>query len=259
MKHGRIISIKSLELRRIRNNIRKLLIKACRSEINKNQEKADDIYRMSEGNLSFKDSEKITELYKQQGELRILLKWSICTCGMCGRSNEDAIWHAGWGEWWCPKCFREEEEAMDPKDRFNKGVIVNEDAEKPCHNLKWCPYGTLVESFRIRNMDSKYTCLVFDHDCPVFYVSQQFTEFSQSLPIQNEKLRDNLKNCEGFNDKKIIAKRIEKPCHILDWCPYGSLGDEFYIRESDYIYGCKIFPHDCPVFYHAEPLKEHPK
>jgi hypothetical protein len=259
VKHGRIISIRSRELQGIRNNIRKLLIKICHSEFDKNQEKADEIYRMSEGNLSSRDSEKIKELYKKQEDWGLSLKQSACTCGMCGTSNEDAVWHAGWGEWWCLKCFRREEEAIDPKERFNKGVIVNEEAEKPCHILNWCPYGTLVESFRIRNMDSKYTCLVFGHDCPVFYVSQQFTEFSQESPIKNEKLKDNLKNCRGFNDKKIIVTRIEKPCHILDWCPYGSLESTIFIRELDYKYGCKIFPHDCPAFYHAEALKDHIK
>lgn len=257
MKHGRIISIKNPELIKVRNNLRSLFKEAVLSKLNLFRNKANEIEKETEGNFTTSDLKELRELSKQQGELRILLKWSICKCGMCGISNEDAVWHAGWGEWWCLKCFREEEEAMDPKDRFNKGVIVNEDAEKPCHNLKWCPYGTLVESFRIRNMDSKYTCLVFDHDCPVFYVSQQFTEFSQSVPIQNEKLKDILKNCAGFNDKTIITDKIEKPCHILDWCPYGSLGSDLFIRELDYIYGCKIFPHDCPVFYHAEPLKEH--
>lgn len=154
------------------------------------------------------------------------------------------------------KCFKEEEETIDPKIKFNKGVIVHENAEKPCYILGWCPYGVLVENFRLRNMDSKYTCLVYDHDCPIFYISQQISEHSTIKPIKDNKLKDNLRNCTGFNDQYVRFHNIEKPCHILNWCPYGTLGDDIYIRELDYKYGCKIFPHDCPVFYHAELLKE---
>lgn len=256
MKHGRIISIKNAELRKIRNNFRNLFKAATLVKHNLLREKANEIRKKIEGALPSKDLKVIRELNKQQSKLRNLLKSSICTCGMCGADDVDMVWHAGWGEWWCLKCFREEEEAIDPREKFNKGVIVHENAEKPCHTLQWCPYGNLAESFRLRNLYSKYTCLVFDHDCPSFYVSEQVTEFSFKEPIKSEKLVDKLRNCEGFNDQKISVHNIEKPCHLYGWCPYGSLGDEFFIRELDYKYGCKIYPHDCPVFYHAESLRE---
>lgn len=106
-------------------------------------------------------------------------------------------------------------------------------------------------------MYSKYTCLVYDHDCPAFYLSQQITENSTIKLTIDNKLKDNLRNCTGFNDQYVRIHNIEKPCQILGWCPYGTLGDDIYIRELDYKYGCKIFPHDCPGFYHAELLKEH--
>jgi len=257
VKHGRIISVKNPKLRKIRNNLRRLFVEVYRSEFNKLQKKIDGILRTSEDNLSSMDSNKLRKLSKQQDDLGLILKRSACICGMCRAHKEDMVWHAGWGEWWCLKCFKDEEEIIDPKNKFNKGVIVHENAEKPCHTLGWCPYGTLVESFRIRNLDSKYTCLVYDHDCPVFYLSQPISEHSTIKPIIDNKLNDNLRNCTCFNDQYIRFHNIEKPCHILGWCPYGTLGDDIYIRELDYKYGCKIFPHDCPVFYHAERLKEH--
>lgn len=256
MKHGRIISIKNAELSKIRNNLRQLLKTATLTKIKLFREEANKIRKKIEGDLPPKDLRVIRELNKQQSKLRILLKYSICECGMCGADDVDMVWHAGWGELWCLKCFQEEEETINPKDKFNKGFIVHENAEKPCHALHWCPYGNLVENFRLRNMYSKYTCLVFDHDCPSFYVSEQITESSVKDVIKNEKLIDNLRNCYGFNDQNIRVHNIEKPCHMLGWCPYGSLGDEFFIRELDYKYGCKIYPHDCPVFYHAESLRE---
>lgn len=257
MKHGRIISIKNPKLRKIRNNLRQLFIEVYRRELSKSRNRANRITKLSEGDTSSLDIKKLRELNKQQNELGFILKRSTCICGMCRVQNEDIVWHAGWGEWWCLKCFKDEEEQIDPKDKFNKGVIVYGNAEKPCHTLGWCPYGTLVECFRLRNLDSKFTCLVYDHDCPVYYLSQQISEHSTIKPTIDNKLKDNLRNCTGFNDQYVKLHSIEKPCHILGWCPYGTLGDDIYIRELDYKYGCKILPHDCPVFYHAELLKEH--
>jgi hypothetical protein len=259
VKHGRVIPIKDPLLRQFRYNLRRLFKEAIQFKNNSYQIKKQEILKKSGNNPSDSDTIEIQKLNKEQSKLRMLLKYSICKCGMCSADDVDMVWHAGWGEWWCLKCFREEEEAIDPKNKFNKGVIVHENAEKPCHILHWCPYGNLAESFRLRNLYSRYTCLVFDHDCPSFYVSEHLTEFSRKEPIKSERSVDNLRDCEGFNDQKIRVYRLKKPCHILDWCPYGSLGDEFFIRELDYKYGCKIYPHDCPSFYHAESLRERVK
>jgi hypothetical protein len=243
-------------LRKIRNNLRSLLLGFYNS-INENlQNQINDLLRNAEGDPSNLDSQKIKDLTKRQENLRIILKQSICACGICHDSKNDMVWHAGWGEWWCLKCFKDEEELIDPNNKFNRGVIIYENGEKPCHLLGWCPYGALVECFMVRNLDSKFTCMVYDHDCPVFYVSQQISERSLDLETKNINLKDSLKNCNGYNENVIKLSNIEKPCHILDWCPYGALGDDFHVRKLDYKYGCKILPHDCPVFYHAEFVKE---
>lgn len=259
MKHGRVLAIKNPKLRIIRNNLREIIIAA----------KSREWYRLSDEDSRIENNIKKSKVEISDSEMKILqginhekeklnrwIKDSICECGHCGEYKTDMVYHTGWRGWWCLKCFKQEEENCDPKNFFNKGVIVNKNAEKPCHVLRWCPYGGLVESFRIRTTNSKYTCQLFDHDCPVFYVSEQFTEDSLFEPPINDKLQDNLKNCKFFNNERIIARKIVKPCHLLNWCPYGSLGDGFFKRELEYKYGCKIFPHDCPVFYHSEPLKE---
>lgn len=194
MKHGKIISIKNPELRKIRNNLRRLNKEAVWSRHNSLRIKKNEILEKSENNPTDTDIKAIQRLNKEQSDLRVLLKFSICKCGMCNADDVDMVWHAGWGEWWCLKCFKEEEEIIVPEDKFNKGVIVHENAEKPCHILKWCPYGVLVENFRLRNMDSKYTCLVFDHDCPVFYVSEPISESTNLKPQKNRNLKDNLRN-----------------------------------------------------------------
>lgn len=101
MKHGRIISIKNPKLRKIRNNLRQLFIEVYRTELSKSMNNADKIIELSEGDTSSLDMKKLRELNKQQNELGFILKRSTCICGMCSVYNEDIVWHAGWGEWWC--------------------------------------------------------------------------------------------------------------------------------------------------------------
>ena len=43
-----------------------------------------------------------------------------------------------------------------------------------------------------------------------------------------------------------------KPCQILGYCPYGSLVEQFPIKEKRDDESCRIFGHQCPVFYTAE-------
>ena len=47
---------------------------------------------------------------------------------------------------------------------------------KPCWELKYCPYGPLVEDFPLRTRPDERSCRIFGHDCPVFYVAEPLTE-----------------------------------------------------------------------------------
>lgn len=58
----------------------------------------------------------------------------------------------------------------------NNKKIVNEDIEKPCVKLDYCPYGQLVEVFPLSHPHTKYSCveangaiIPFGHDCPAHY------------------------------------------------------------------------------------------
>ena len=55
-------------------------------------------------------------------------------------------------------------------------------------------------------------------------------------------------------DKRV--KAVCKPCWELKYCPYGPLIEEFPLHEVDTHRSCRIFGHDCPVFFIAEPLTE---
>ena len=61
---------------------------------------------------------------------------------------------------------------------------------------------------------------------------------------------------EWLNVSEIIDKNAKKPCHRLGWCPYGKLIEEFPIREQLNDFTCKVFQHDCPIFYHIEYTSE---
>jgi hypothetical protein len=47
---------------------------------------------------------------------------------------------------------------------------------KPCWELKYCPYGPLVEDFPLAEQGDERSCRIFGHICPVFSVAEPFTE-----------------------------------------------------------------------------------
>lgn len=69
-------------------------------------------------------------------------------------------------------------------------------------------------------------------------------------------MKDNSINTIWLNNKKIVVKDIEKPCHKLNYCPYGQLIEEFPLTKKRTKFSCKTFGHNCPVFYHAENMIE---
>lgn len=66
---------------------------------------------------------------------------------------------------------------------------------------------------------------------------------------------------KSWNDfyKEFQKNDHMKPCHYTGFCVYGQLVEEFPIRTKANFRSCKVFGHECPVFYMAEPLAEEPK
>jgi len=46
--------------------------------------------------------------------------------------------------------------------------------------------------------------------------------------------------------------KIEKPCLKLGYCPYGPLIEQFPLKDKRNKQSCRIFGHQCAVFYVAE-------
>ncbi len=137
---------------------------------------------------------------------------------------------------------------------FNQGEIIYQDVEKPCLTFPGCPYGPLVECFYPRPGNTKYRCDIFGHDCPIFYLMEPVTEIFSKIPenYQLTLFKESLKDRSRFNNKTITCRTVEKPCYTLNYCPYGSLGDELTLRITTNKFQCRIFAHDCPIFYHFE-------
>lgn len=82
--------------------------------------------------------------------------------------------------------FSPETEDDEIRDYFKEGFPT--EIEKPCGILGWCPYGPLVEDFPLHGQmhgDAEFgrqplatpsSCMVFGHDCPVFYVAEPFAD-----------------------------------------------------------------------------------
>lgn len=109
---------------------------------------------------------------------------------------------------------------------------------KPCWEIKYCPYGPLVEEFPLRGEtteDDGKSCRIFGHDCPVFYAAEPFTE--------TKELRNVSRNIPKVTQFRVL-KRENQICsvcgrsvkdgdyefdHIIPWTKGGS-SDEHNVR-----------------------------
>jgi hypothetical protein len=53
--------------------------------------------------------------------------------------------------------------------------------------------------------------------------------------------------------KKIRKYGVNKPCHALKYCPYGSLIEDMpYAEKENDPKRCAVFGHRCPVYRYAQ-------
>ncbi len=126
----RIIKLKSKRLRRIRLELRMMLLFAwrqenirIRKEMNTIIEHGDPYYRrylresgFSEEDLEYGDLshgerlQKIARLYKEQMKLDDLLFHSVCACRWCGDFEADLIYNPIMKAWYCESCYLKRQE-----------------------------------------------------------------------------------------------------------------------------------------------------
>ena len=98
---------------------------------------------------------------------------------------------------------------------------------KPCWELKYCPYGPLVEEFPLPEVDTHRSCKVFGHECPVFSVAEPLTETREMRnisrhiprPIQFRVLKRENQVCRSCGMP--VADNDVHFDHIIPWSKGG--------------------------------------
>jgi hypothetical protein len=106
---------------------------------------------------------------------------------------------------------------------------------KPCWEIKYCPYGILVESFPLSSENTEKSCRIYGHDCPVFHVAEPFTETKELRKVtrhiprstQFRVMKRENQICQVCG-KSVKDENIEFD-HIVPWSKGGS-SDESNIR-----------------------------
>lgn len=106
---------------------------------------------------------------------------------------------------------------------------------KPCWEVKYCPYGPLVEEFPFADDDDDRRCRIFGHQCPVFHVAEPFTETKElrnvsrtiSRPTQFRVLKRENQACRACNQH--VADEDVHFDHIIPWSKGGS-SDEHNVQ-----------------------------
>lgn len=99
---------------------------------------------------------------------------------------------------------------------------------KPCWEIKYCPYGILVEDFPLSFENAEKSCRIFGHDCPVYHVAEPFTETKELRKItrhiprvtQFRVMKRENQICQSCH-KAVVDEDIEFD-HIIPWSKGGS-------------------------------------
>ena len=106
---------------------------------------------------------------------------------------------------------------------------------KPCWEIKYCPYGPLVEDFPIAEENNPKRCVIFGHICPVYRVAEPFTETKELRKISRNISRSTMfkvisrdgRVCQLCGKNVLIGE--EQFDHIIPWSKGGS-SEESNIR-----------------------------
>ena len=110
MKRAKTIVIKDPKLRKIRDNLRKILILECvarEEEISARMRKLQLGKDGSLRSLSITEGEEISKLDVQLRKYMFSMRESICFCQMCHSSNKDMSYNPKLKRWDCVDCSKE--------------------------------------------------------------------------------------------------------------------------------------------------------
>lgn len=87
---------------------------------------------------------------------------------------------------------------------------------KPCWELKYCPYGILVEDFPLEENPTEKSCRIYGHNCPVFSVAEPLTETKE------------LRNISRAIPREIQFKVVARDKNICQICGKNVLDDDIH-------------------------------
>ena len=113
MNKKRTIRLKDPKLRKIRTELRTLLVREANKRILDLIDKQNDcILKRQIGALDEPSYyEKYSLLEDQKNKIRKLLKASICSCATCSDMKKDHVFTPKTREWYCEKCLERLEKA----------------------------------------------------------------------------------------------------------------------------------------------------
>lgn len=131
MKKKRSIVIKDPKLRRIRNNLRKILIGTVQGRRIDLTSGIDAISRDSEGqlrmNLTPSERAEFKRLKDIRSQINELTDKSICYCTACKQINKDMTYNPTLEKWYCVECFEEfRDHYYQQKIRKQKGEFLGD-------------------------------------------------------------------------------------------------------------------------------------
>ena len=110
MKRAKTIIIKDPKLRKIRDNLRKILILECVAREKEISVRMRKLQLGDDGglrSLSITEGEEISKLDVELRKYMFSMRGSICFCQMCHSSNKDMSYNPKLKRWDCVDCSRE--------------------------------------------------------------------------------------------------------------------------------------------------------
>ncbi|TXT63055.1 MAG: hypothetical protein BAJALOKI3v1_440001 [Promethearchaeota archaeon] len=104
MKKKRVIKLKDPRLRKIRKNLRELLLKAFSRKLNEILDKQDKIRENPDLNY-YEKQEKQIELESIIQDLKLARNGAPLSCSTCSRIDIDLVYNPVFEEWYCEECY----------------------------------------------------------------------------------------------------------------------------------------------------------
>lgn len=111
MKKKRTIVIKNPNLRKVRDNLRKLLLEWGSKQLDDLFNTRDSIERTKQGkmrrfnDLSSNEKARIEHITSKITKIRKIKNDSICQCAVCSASDKDMTYNPVRERWFCVECY----------------------------------------------------------------------------------------------------------------------------------------------------------